>query len=88
MDNLEHINSHIETVNELEQIVQEYTIKIFEQIKQEAQTYREVGEQLRVLKKIYCFNSTEKQLAIYLFNCIDRLLEKEKNDLSITNRSK
>ena len=73
-------------LKEHEKHIDETAHKILNEIKFESGTYGEVRKKLDRLRVSTRFNSGIK--FEHLFNKINELLEKEKNDLPLTNRSK
>lgn len=58
-----------------------------DELKRDAETYKQVEENLMIFKKAIIFKHPDYKNYEYFFNEVKRLLMEEKNDLPLTNRS-
>lgn len=74
-------NKYVESTNE---ILKEF----MEELKKDCKSYKEVkGKLSRIEKEIKWSNGDEKILRLVIASYANRLLDKEMNDLPLTNRS-
>ncbi|SHJ65374.1 hypothetical protein SAMN05444401_3583 [Clostridium amylolyticum] len=61
--------------------------EIIQELKSDCKTYKQVESEMNAFKKKAMYQYINQEKYEYLFSLARKVLEKEKNDLPITNRS-
>lgn len=74
-------------LSEYDNVTNKIISEIIEELKTDCQTYKQVDEAFKLIRKEVEYYHSNQQKYGYLFDATKRLLETEKNDLPLTNRS-
>lgn len=74
-------------LNRFDEAINAAVKEIIDELKTNTETYKEVDKDLKLFKKAIEFNQQNRQKYEYLLNRVREVIEEEKNDLPLTNRS-